>query len=58
MGSIDNGNLRMLNSDKETKAVSAFKTFFSSTKTKTANDVNATYFFVTHQKWINIAEKK
>lgn len=33
----------MLKSDSETKAVSASKTFFSSTKTNTANVTNATY---------------
>lgn len=33
----------MLKSDSETKAISASKTLFSSTKTNTANVTNATY---------------
>lgn len=40
--SILKGNRRMLKSDSETKAISAFNTFFSSTNTKTANVTSAT----------------
>lgn len=41
-GSMLSGNLRMLNSESDTKAFSASRTLFSSTVTYTANVVNAT----------------
>lgn len=37
MGNIERGNLNMLKSDSETKAVVESKTFFSSDKTNTPN---------------------
>lgn len=41
-GSMFRGNLRMLKSDSDTKALSASRTFFSSTVTYTAKVVSAT----------------
>lgn len=43
IGNIDRGNRKMLNKDKETKAVFASSTLFSSVKTKQANDTSATF---------------
>lgn len=45
IGNMDRGKRRMLNRDSETKAISASKTLFSSTNTKTAKVTKATYFF-------------
>lgn len=42
IGNMDRGKRRILNSDSETKAISASSTLFSSTKTNTANVTKAT----------------
>lgn len=42
-GSILRGNFKILNKDRETKAFSASRIFFSSTETYTANVVSATW---------------
>ena len=42
MGSIERGNRRMLNSDRETNAFSASSIFFGDDKTYTANVVSDT----------------
>lgn len=49
IGNIDNGKRRILNNDNDTKAVSASRTLFSSTKTKTAK--------VTKDTWMKIRRK-
>lgn len=42
IGNMDSGKRRMLKSDRETKAISAFSTLFSSTMTNTPNVTKAT----------------
>ena len=42
IGNIESGNLRMLNKDRETNAVVASRTLFSSTITNVAKVVSAT----------------
>lgn len=49
-GSMLSGNLRMLNSESDTKAFSASRTLFSSTFTYTANVVNATWKHIKQTK--------
>lgn len=48
-GSMLRGNLRMLKSDRDTKAFSASRTWFSSTVTYTANVVKATWEYTEKQ---------
>lgn len=53
MGNIDSGKRRMLKSDSETKAISAFRTFFSSTRTNTANVTKATWSEIGAHGWMD-----
>lgn len=48
-GSMLRGNLRMLKSESDTKALSASRMLFSSTVTYTANVVNATWKHIDKQ---------
>lgn len=55
----------MLNSDREAKAISEFNTFFSSTKTKVANETNATLirvfcfiYFCLHMLYVFGSQRK
>lgn len=58
IGNIERGNLNILKSDRETNAVVASKTLFSSTITKVANVTKETYFIFFHKEKPEPKEKK